>query len=273
MYQVNVQGTRHVLAACQAANVKVLVYTSSMEVVSGVLEDGTLQYGGSEHDDYPKTYLLPYAATKSQAEQLVLAANSSLRTVVLRPGYILGPGCIGVKMEIVRAFRRSKPVYVTAKVPACISCIHVQNCATAHVLAAEQAADVHGQALFIRDFNANPVDVAVSAFEGSVIQCIILPFWLAYAMAWMMDRVDRWLHWICGILGTTWTTSDSVIDIHAVDLGYHNIIVSSDRAREKLGYGDPVRGPKLIGKEQCFQDTKEWAHEFIRKQQERSKDE
>ena len=91
-------------------------------------------------------------------------------------------------------------------------------------------------------------------------------------MAWILDRIDRILHWMRAIIGKTWTTSDSVIDIHAVDLGYHDIIVSSDRARELLGYGDPVHGPKLTSKEQCFQDTKGWAHQFIAKQQERPED-
>ena len=173
MYDVNVQGTRNVIQACQKVGVDSLVYTSSMEVMSGILANGTLQLGGSEDDAYPESYLLPYAATKSLAEQLVLNANSSttLKTVVLRPGYILGPGCIGVKIEILRAFQRSqkRPFYITARVPAAIFCVHVQNCAIAHVLVAEKSTHVCGQAFFIKDFDANPVDVAVSAFEGSPV--------------------------------------------------------------------------------------------------------
>jgi len=271
MQQVNVQGTINVVKACQHVGVQVLVYTSSMEVVSGILSNGNLQLGGSENDDYPARHFLPYAATKAHAERIVLSANTSrkFKTVVLRPGYIVGPGCIGIHLEISRAFQRSAkhPCYVTSQVPACISCVFVKNCAVAHILAAEKAIDnpevVCGQAFFIKDFDANAVQVAVSAFEGSAIQVVILPFWLAYGIAWIVDRIDRFLHWLCAILGTTWTTSDNVIDIHAVDLGYLDILVSSERARDVLGYGDSVRGQKLASKEECFYETREWAHEYI----------
>lgn len=136
LWQVNVQGTKHVISACQemvqnqSKTKVVLIYTSSLECVSGYLENGELQAldGGVDEDvPYPAAYFLPYAQTKAQAECLVLEANNNdgnLKTISLRPGFIVGPDCIGVKLEILRAVERNPrhPLYVTARVPAAISC-------------------------------------------------------------------------------------------------------------------------------------------------------
>ncbi|KAF3772068.1 3beta-hydroxysteroid-dehydrogenase/decarboxylase isoform 1 [Nymphaea thermarum] len=88
---VNVQGTKNVIDACVECEVKKLIYTSSSTVVL----DGT--HGiidGDESLTYPKKYIDPYAATKAQAESLVLQANGrgGLLTCSIRPSCIFGPG-------------------------------------------------------------------------------------------------------------------------------------------------------------------------------------
>ena len=77
---INVLGTRNVLAACQEQKVQTLVYTSTPSVVFA----GHDLEGADESTPYAAQPLCHYAATKIQAEQEVLRANSGqLRTAAL----------------------------------------------------------------------------------------------------------------------------------------------------------------------------------------------
>ena len=87
--RANVQGTDHVLAACASHGIERLVHTSTPSVVHA---GGDLE-GVDEALPYPARFHAHYPATKAFAERRVLAANGRrLRTVVLRPHLIWGPG-------------------------------------------------------------------------------------------------------------------------------------------------------------------------------------
>ncbi len=87
--RVNLDGTRHVLEACQANGVGKMVYVSSGSVVY----EGHDIENGDESLPYATANLAPYAHTKVQAEKLVLAANGEhdVATTALRPHVIFGP--------------------------------------------------------------------------------------------------------------------------------------------------------------------------------------
>jgi nucleoside-diphosphate-sugar epimerase len=86
----NVRGTEHVLAACKAAGVPRLVYTSTPSVVFAASSETALTEADAH---YPASWGSPYAETKAQAEQAVLAAHGDgLVTTALRPRLIYGPG-------------------------------------------------------------------------------------------------------------------------------------------------------------------------------------
>ncbi len=88
-YRANVEGTRNVISACRALGIHRLVYTSSPSVVF----NGRDMEGVDESAPYPAHHEAPYAATKAEAERLVLAANvPDLAVVALRPHLIWGPG-------------------------------------------------------------------------------------------------------------------------------------------------------------------------------------
>ena len=176
MRRVNVEGTTNVIAKCREHNIKCLVYTSSLEVhampltyhassvtplVQVVCGDGIEFKAGDESAKIPARHYLPYATSKTEAEAAVLAASSpTLQTVAIRSGYIFGKNCIGVALELKTSFQRHGH-YVTAMVPAKISCVNPSNCARAHILAWERRALVGGKAYFIRDFDANVVDMNI----------------------------------------------------------------------------------------------------------------
>ncbi|MBN6150628.1 NAD-dependent epimerase/dehydratase family protein [Xanthomonas sp. AmX2] len=90
-HQANVVGTEHVLAACRAAGVGRLVYTSTPSVTHRATHP--VQGLGADQVPYGEDFQAPYAATKAIAERAVLAANDAqLATVALRPRLIWGPG-------------------------------------------------------------------------------------------------------------------------------------------------------------------------------------
>ena len=87
----NVVGTENVLAACRAAGVTKLVYTSTPSVTHRATHP--VEGLDASQVPYGEDFQAPYAATKAIAERAVLAANGpDLATVALRPRLIWGPG-------------------------------------------------------------------------------------------------------------------------------------------------------------------------------------
>ena len=100
-----------------------------------------------------------------------------------------------MRVEMLKAKQRADR-YVTALVPATISTTHPRNAALAHLLAADQIDrdDVGGASFFVRDFEANVVEMALDAFSATPIKPTLLPLPLAYALAYLLDLIYRLLH-------------------------------------------------------------------------------
>lgn len=128
----NVAGTRNVLQACRAEDVARLVFTSTASVVFGRADIR----GGDESLPYPRRQASPYAATKAEAERLVLAADGpGLRTIALRPHLIWGPGDTQIVPRIVAQARAGKVVRVGDGRNA-VDTTYIDNVVDAHLLAA-----------------------------------------------------------------------------------------------------------------------------------------
>jgi dihydroflavonol-4-reductase len=91
---VNVDGARNVLAACRAAGVERVVFTSSVSAVGPAAgpahprDEGAWMIDGD--DGRPD---FRYARTKAAGEQLALeAAADGLDVVITNPGFVIGPG-------------------------------------------------------------------------------------------------------------------------------------------------------------------------------------
>lgn len=130
-YRPNVIGTKNIIAACLKNNIKYLVYTSSPSAVF----DGHDEQGIDESTPYPTHFLSHYSATKAQAEQLILAANSDkLATVALRPHLIWGIGDPHLFPRIINRARTGK-LRTIANKGKLVDITHVENAAYAHILA------------------------------------------------------------------------------------------------------------------------------------------
>mmetsp|Transcript_25407 Transcript_25407/g.48492 ORF Transcript_25407/g.48492 Transcript_25407/m.48492 type:complete len:522 (-) Transcript_25407:1569-3134(-) len=321
MRRVNVGGTANVIRACVANGVRHLIYTSSLEVVCGDnrsyvgLLRGVPVSTGDEEDpfeeerySYPRRHFLHYASSKVEAEKMILAANgtplekengalrnanNTLTTVSLRPGYIVGAHCVGLKHEMMKAWgRRASPIgttYVAYKyeyypdglVVGNISCVHVNNCAVAHILAcvglvreARETAEpprtrtrrdaVAGQTFFLRDLDDALVNVQVNAMNGikdRPIKLLLLNRNLTTVIVYLMDWHFR-LMWCLRVLGSmmfnifmrgdvslSWTEPSAsakwygdVVAAPAVQMVCREICFTGTRSREVLGYDVETQG-------------------------------
>ena len=130
-HRTNVVGTRNVIAACRAGSVETLVYTSSPSVVF----DGKDMEGVDESVPYPDRYPAPYPQTKAQAErEVVMASGTGLKTIVLRPHLIWGPGDNHLVPRIIGRARHLRRVGDGRNR---VDTVYIDNAADAHVLAAE----------------------------------------------------------------------------------------------------------------------------------------
>jgi len=89
IHEVNVEGTRNVVAACRAVGVRRLVHMSSIQALArppgkGMVDESCpLVQPGSAGGAYD--------LAKAEAERIVLAAGSGLDAVILQPTAVLGP--------------------------------------------------------------------------------------------------------------------------------------------------------------------------------------
>lgn len=130
---VNVDGTRHLLAAMEKAGARRLVYTSTPSVHG---YDHDIENGGQDVP-YAAHYESPYPQTKAEAERLVLAANGErLATVALRPHLIFGPRDANLLPRVVaRAKAGALPIVGTGRNK--VDMTYVDNAAWAHLDAAD----------------------------------------------------------------------------------------------------------------------------------------
>jgi nucleoside-diphosphate-sugar epimerase len=143
-YETNVLGTECALAAAKMANVPCFVQIGA---AASVFDRQPLSQMDESHPlKQPK--FSPYIATKSIAEQRVIAANRhGFRTSVVRPSWIWGKGD-HVLPQLVTAVKTGQFIWIAqGKYPYMTT--HVANVCHGAILAAERSPG--GQAYFLSD--------------------------------------------------------------------------------------------------------------------------
>jgi len=145
-FKTNVTGTLNVINACRENDIQRLVYTGSPSVVF----NGRDMEGVDETVPYPEAYTAHYPKTKALAEQAVIrAASESLRTIVLRPHLIWGPGDTSLVPRILARAKRLKRVGSGENL---VDTVFIDNAAEAHIQAADRLAQnprLSGRCYFI----------------------------------------------------------------------------------------------------------------------------
>jgi dihydroflavonol-4-reductase len=135
LHQINVLGTRNILAAAREAGVQRTVYTSSVAAI-GVRTDG--QLADESYQSPPEHLIGAYKQSKYWAEQEARnAIQQGQDIVIVNPStpigaYDIKPTPTGE--TILRFLRRKMPVYVDTG----LNLIHVRDVAIGHWLALQQ---------------------------------------------------------------------------------------------------------------------------------------
>lgn len=237
VWDVNLEGTRHVIAACREHRVPRLVYVSSASVVY----EGRDIEAGDETLPYAGTSQAPYADSKIAAEKAVLEADDgeALATCAIRPHVVFGPGdnrFLPAILERARAGRLKFKVGVNNRKLSDFT--YVSNVVDALLAADERLAPgspVAGQPYFIT--NGEPM--VFFDFVNRVLRKLGLPearygvpYALAYGVAALAEGIDT-------LRGGTLNAEDGLTRFAVRYMCTHHYF-SIEKARRELGWSPRV---------------------------------
>jgi nucleoside-diphosphate-sugar epimerase len=229
-YKTNVTGTQNVIDECIRSNISRLVYTSTPSVVF----DGTDMQGVDESVPYPARFNAFYPETKAMAEQLVLQATGKrLRTVVLRPHQIWGPGDPHFAPRLIARAKKLKRIGSGNNL---VDTTYIGNAVDAHILAAdtlEKDPEISGNIYFISQADPIPawdmVDAILTAAGLPPVKGAI-----SYKTAWTIGAIMEFFYRTFQLPGEPPMTrflADAVAKSHWFDIS---------AAKTDLGYKPKV---------------------------------
>lgn len=223
-FKFNVLGTRAVLdAASQAGGAKRFIHISTESVL----------WRGQSLNNVDETYPLapdspyPYAATKAQAEMIVKAANSeTLKTIILRPRFIWGPGDTTLVPTIEAMAKSGQWMWVNHG-RAKTSTTHVANLIHAIELALTQGDP--GEAYFVLDDGVRSMHEMISAIAAT--RAISLPE--KSIPDWLADTIGGACEFAWGTFGLK--GEPPITRFSAMILSRHALL-SDAKIRTEMGY-------------------------------------
>jgi len=238
-HQTNVVGTQNIIDSCLDRDQSNLIFTSTPSVV----HNGKDIEGADESMPYPTKFSGHYAKTKALAEQLVVkAARHKLKTIILRPHKIWGPGDHQILTRLVARANKLKQIGDGKNL---IDVTYIDDAADAHILAADKLkADpgLSGNIYFISQ--GEPVlawymvnEFLKAAGCGPVKKAV--PFRVAWVTGALLEVIHKVLHlskepYITRFLAETVSQSNwFTIDAAKRDLGYAPKI-STDEGLRRL---------------------------------------
>jgi nucleoside-diphosphate-sugar epimerase len=140
----NVDGTANLVRAVREAGVRRLVHVGT----EAALMNGQPLVDVDESAPLRPDSRAPYAASKAAAEQIVIEANGSLETVVLRPRFVWGAGDTTVLPTLVDMVNSGRFAWIAGG-RHLTDTTHIDNVVEGLMLAAERGRP--GQAYFVTD--------------------------------------------------------------------------------------------------------------------------
>lgn len=188
---INVGGTREVIAACRRHGVDRLVYVSSVHAIA-VPDDPGADIVEPEVFD-PSAVVGGYAATKAEATDLVLSANDvddGLRTVAVLPAGIVGPGDAGrgYLTALVRDLARGS---LTSYVEGGYDFVDVRDVADGIIAAGDKGRPGCAYILTARRMGMDEIVRVCRAASGRRTLRSVLPMWFARAVAPMAEAAYK----------------------------------------------------------------------------------
>ena len=221
LYEINVEGTRKLLAAAQHARVERIVYTSTVATIAvprnGALPNEDTQASLNEMIGH-------YKRSKFLAEQVAVeAVSAGVPVVIVNPTAPVGPWDWKPTPtgRIILDFLKGKmPAYVDTG----LNVAPVEDIAAGHLLAAEKGRVGQRYILGGRNMTLKQLLDALSAITGRPAPRVRLP----HAVALAAGYADQWFSRIAG--------REPQIPVEGVKMSRHRMFVESDKAERELGY-------------------------------------
>lgn len=213
----NVDGTRNVVEACIAKNVRRLVVTSSISAygpVSGAITEETKSLAATSWINYQKT--------KWEAQEIARAATTrGLEVVILQPGGIIGPYDIGNWSRLFYLVRDGK---LRGVPPGARTFAHVREVVSAHIAAAD--AGENGGQYILGGTNARMLDLVqeIARLLGKPAPARETPLFLVKAVAAAGDFIS------------TLTGREPSVTPEMADAFGREITVTAAKAKRDLGF-------------------------------------
>jgi dihydroflavonol-4-reductase len=227
LYRSNVEGTRNLLTAARRADVKRVVYTSTVGCIG-------VPSGGIGNEDLPvclEDMSGAYKRSKFQAEQVALEfARSGFPVVIVNPTAPVGdhdfkPTPTG---RIILDFLGGRmPAFVDTG----LNLVDVEDTAEGHLLAAEQGKPGERYILGCENLTLQEILGRLAGISGRKAPRLRIPYAVAY---------------MAGLASTGWanvTGREPRAPLDAVKMARKKMFVSCDKAKRELGYRPgPVDG-------------------------------
>ena len=188
--KTNVEGLRLLLETCEGRPLARFVHMSSLGVYAA-----RHHYGTDETVPLPLRHADGYTQSKVEAEQLALRyqREAGVPVVVLRPGFVYGPGDRTVMPRLIENLRKQTVRYPGARGQRALNTIYVKNLVDAVFLAVENPNAV-GQVYNLTDGEF----VSKRRFIEAVADAMELPrpwrcppLWAARIMTWGSETWAR----------------------------------------------------------------------------------
>jgi dihydroflavonol-4-reductase len=236
LYRTNVDGTRAILAAAQAAGVTRVVYTSSVAAV-GIPKDGTP--GVEDTPVALENMIGHYKRSKFLAEEVVReAARAGAPVIIVSPSTPVGPGDVKptpTGQLILDAAAGRMPAYVDTG----LNIVHVDDVAAGHLLAYQHGKPGERYILGGQDMTLRQILQEISKLVGRKAPSIRLPYGAVLPMAYIAEGWAK----ITGRSGR--------LTLESVRMSRKHMFFSSAKAVRELGY--TYRAPVL-----AFEDAIGW---------------
>lgn len=187
LYDVNVGGTKNMIALCLEYKVKRMVYVSSVHAIP---EKDQLAVLSEVRRFSPDWVVGGYAKTKAEASQAVLdAVERGLDAVIVHPSGILGPYDTSGN-HLVQLVKD----YINGKLPACVrggyDFVDVRDVAYGCLTAAEKGKTGECYILSNRHYEVRDVLRIVKTVGGGR-RLPVLPLWMAKAATPLIGAISR----------------------------------------------------------------------------------
>ncbi len=222
MYKINVIGTQDLILAAAEANLKNIIYTSSVATL------GLNQDGSPANEDTPANFSTIsgyYKRSKYQAEQIVkqLTTDHHLPIIIVNPSTPIGPGDIRPTPTgriVLDTLMGRMPAYVNTG----LNIAHVDDIAHGHLLALQHGKT--GEQYILGGDNLTLLQILQSIDEITGIRKnrINMPISMMLPIAWCMEKIASITH------------SEPRATVDSIHMAKNLMFFSSLKAQQELGY-------------------------------------